>query len=323
MRQLYIPGNPLSDNLRSLRCIQVIAGVLGRAGEEGQATRRGRARRGEIRHRQEHGLVAPLSTETKETIPNGPSPERIAELRRIEAERSQLLTSKSPEGLRSGADASFEEELMRIYYQADMTNFEDDAPFERLVELLNGNKDAAQSPATKEMFDRIRAAREDAGLDPDVPAIRRERIDPESAKFYEKEVARMMSHKTTQEEREAIAKQEGNEAAKTPRGMRWADVIRRKQQAKDEGLAKLVAAKRRELGETFSDEDRKVLGLSNGQNKSKPQSTASAKPQQHQGEQVSEPAGEEGITDGAFVEAYVEEKRTEPTPSSTDSKKGE
>ncbi|KAK0958080.1 hypothetical protein LTS01_022078 [Friedmanniomyces endolithicus] len=45
--------------LHDLRCVQVIAGVLGRAGEEGQAERMRNARRGDYPARQDHGLEAP------------------------------------------------------------------------------------------------------------------------------------------------------------------------------------------------------------------------------------------------------------------------
>ncbi|KAK1092820.1 hypothetical protein LTR48_003599, partial [Friedmanniomyces endolithicus] len=50
---------PVPANDDSLRCVQVIAGVLGRAGEEGQAERMRNARRGDYPARQDHGLEAP------------------------------------------------------------------------------------------------------------------------------------------------------------------------------------------------------------------------------------------------------------------------
>lgn len=43
----------------SLRCIQVIAGVLGRAGEAGQKQRLAAAARGEVTYRPAKGLVMP------------------------------------------------------------------------------------------------------------------------------------------------------------------------------------------------------------------------------------------------------------------------
>jgi len=50
---------PIPANDDSLRCVQVIAGVLGRAGQEGQAVRKANAARGIVDYVQNHGLEPP------------------------------------------------------------------------------------------------------------------------------------------------------------------------------------------------------------------------------------------------------------------------
>ncbi|KAK5129771.1 hypothetical protein LTR08_002837 [Meristemomyces frigidus] len=50
---------PIPANDDSLRSVQVIAGVLGRAGQEGQAVRKAKAKRGIVDYRQNHGLQPP------------------------------------------------------------------------------------------------------------------------------------------------------------------------------------------------------------------------------------------------------------------------
>lgn len=50
---------PIPANDDSLRSVQVIAGVLGRAGQEGQATRAANAKKGIVYYRQDHGLQPP------------------------------------------------------------------------------------------------------------------------------------------------------------------------------------------------------------------------------------------------------------------------
>lgn len=50
---------PIPANDDSLRCVHVIAGALGRAGEEGQALRLAKARRGEVTSLPRHGLEPP------------------------------------------------------------------------------------------------------------------------------------------------------------------------------------------------------------------------------------------------------------------------
>lgn len=56
-------------NFGSLRCIQVIAGVLGRAGEAGQKQRLAAAERGEITYRPAKNLHMPEEQEAAEKTP--------------------------------------------------------------------------------------------------------------------------------------------------------------------------------------------------------------------------------------------------------------
>lgn len=259
--------------------------MLGRAGEEGQARRRTLVRNGTFKYRQDHRLSEPESTQVKESESNGSSEAEL--LLRTEEEKSSLLTTTSLKGPRSGAYASFERELMR----AEISNSEDDAPSERLLELLNGNERAAESPAAKELWDRIRSARQEAGLDPDVPIIRRELIDEETATFYEEEAARMMSYKMTTQEREAFFKQHGSRKARAFRPQqrtRWADVLWRKQQAKDSALVQLVAQKRRDLGETLSKREERLLKNLGAESKPQLQADTEQKPTEPARSQVTE-----------------------------------
>ena len=56
---------PIPANDDSLRCVQVIAGALGRAGEEGQAVRLAQAKRGYIAYEPRHGLDVPTKAEVE------------------------------------------------------------------------------------------------------------------------------------------------------------------------------------------------------------------------------------------------------------------
>jgi small subunit ribosomal protein S2 len=59
----------IHTNSYSLRCIQVIAGVLGRAGEAGQKQRLAAAAKGSITYRPAKGLVMPGAEDEGDTSP--------------------------------------------------------------------------------------------------------------------------------------------------------------------------------------------------------------------------------------------------------------
>ncbi|KAH9834272.1 Ribosomal protein S2 [Teratosphaeria destructans] len=59
---------PIPANDDSLRSVQVIAGVLGRAGEEGQAIRQLKASRGMLDYRQDHGLRPPSKEDEEKKL---------------------------------------------------------------------------------------------------------------------------------------------------------------------------------------------------------------------------------------------------------------
>jgi small subunit ribosomal protein S2 len=102
---------PIPANDDSLRCIQVIAGVLGRAGEAGQKQRLAAAARGEITYRPARGLVAP-ETEGEE-----------AEVAQVKKGRRSVDTTNAVSSERRGeavsepevdADAEFAKHLDEV-----------------------------------------------------------------------------------------------------------------------------------------------------------------------------------------------------------------
>lgn len=89
---VFILTNP------SLRCIQVIAGVLGRAGEAGQKQRLAAAARGEITYAPAKGLYIEESeeTDTKQKEPSRPRKEARASANRSRDEGSQNSEPNPP-----------------------------------------------------------------------------------------------------------------------------------------------------------------------------------------------------------------------------------
>jgi small subunit ribosomal protein S2 len=83
----------------SLRCIQVIAGVLGRAGEAGQKQRLAAAARGEITYRPATGLVVAEGEEGEETAATHSMEKNSSRARRPTAD----VDSRGIEGSREPA----------------------------------------------------------------------------------------------------------------------------------------------------------------------------------------------------------------------------
>ncbi|KAK0254163.1 hypothetical protein LTR91_006417 [Friedmanniomyces endolithicus] len=114
---------PIPANDDSLRCVQVIAGVLGRAGEEGQAARLRSAGRGDHPARQDHGLEAP----SEEDVDATPLEREMALLRAAEAfeEEGVVAGREGEDGEADHVDASLtgaggpEEDGVDVPYERD------------------------------------------------------------------------------------------------------------------------------------------------------------------------------------------------------------
>jgi small subunit ribosomal protein S2 len=161
---------PIPANDDSLRCVQVLAGALGRAGEAGQAKRLAEARRGHITYEPRHGLSAPTRDEVEaskrgedglntqhdeveekfddeiEEIEHEDEPDAYA-LRMEEAEKErELMERATPNAARDEqlADLSgmLDDEDMAQYSQPDVDMFSDRS---RRAEEAQGIEDAKGS----------------------------------------------------------------------------------------------------------------------------------------------------------------------------------
>ncbi|KAK6442986.1 hypothetical protein LTR95_000699 [Oleoguttula sp. CCFEE 5521] len=84
---------PIPANDDSLRCVQVIAGALGRAGEEGQAQRLARAQAGHVDYAATHGLEMP----TKDEFDAAKRAQRGISEHDEDAEEDELLFEAQPD----------------------------------------------------------------------------------------------------------------------------------------------------------------------------------------------------------------------------------
>ena len=122
---------PIPANDDSIRCIQVIAGVLGRAGQEGQAKRRIAATNGRITYAPSEGFTVPEHDQDDVLVP-GRSDDDNGNMGLAE---SGLVPDQHEEGTMRGVDGTD--------HKMDV----DDAAMKRPVDdFISGSSDSQQEP---------------------------------------------------------------------------------------------------------------------------------------------------------------------------------
>lgn len=101
---------PIPANDDSIRCVQVIAGVLGRAGEAGQRRRKAAALRGHVTYSFLHGLNPPTGEESQIDAQHRRMIEEERKLFEEEQEGVDSHASQVPAGEAAG-DAALREDL--------------------------------------------------------------------------------------------------------------------------------------------------------------------------------------------------------------------
>ncbi|KAK4993209.1 hypothetical protein LTR66_006064 [Elasticomyces elasticus] len=166
---------PIPANDDSIRCVQVIAGVLGRAGQEGHAARLERAKAGlPPLYKSPHGLTTP-----DDSSPDANDDDDVAMPTDETAEEKELREFEEEEDEDAGATERWKEDMksMRMYEMADFADFEEE-DLEELEEIfMRKTRDA---DGREESLERIGKARQTAGLEveddegPSDPAVEEE-----------------------------------------------------------------------------------------------------------------------------------------------------
>ena len=237
-------------NLRSLRCIQVIAGVLGRAGQEGQTSRLKHAAKGHVTYQATHGFNAPasegLSRETNfDFNPNIADPE---------PDSDRLLTSSTDLENDPSTDLNLEATYMAAYEYAKFADFQEDA----IHAALNMFEAEAGSESSElaELRQKLHEAKQAHGIEETKgTVVDSQEIDEDTALAMESEVDEMMDEPVTDEEAAALHAQDGGEGKNLYEGLSYRTALKRRKDAEDPSLARMVALKRRQYGEELSASD--------------------------------------------------------------------
>lgn len=246
---------PIPANDDSLRCIQVIAGVLGRAGQEGQVSRLRQAAAGSATYQATHNLVAPtsegLSRDADLTFNPNLDPA---------TNTNRDLTSTTSLQNDPNYDANLDVSLMAAYEYARFADFDEEAVQAALdmfeVQTGFGN----ETPEMDELREKLRNAKQAHGIDEDgTSAIESQYLSREDALRMEDDVQEMMDEPMTTEEAAALHARAGGKGKNIYEGSSFRTVLKRRADDADPTLARMIALKRREYGEELSVADQEEL----------------------------------------------------------------
>ncbi|KAL1301734.1 hypothetical protein AAFC00_005937 [Neodothiora populina] len=246
---------PIPANDDSIRACQVIAGALGRAGQQGQERRLAEAKRGivtyDMRHRLKQPTEAGLTRQSEVTfdpnLPESHDPHR------------DLTTSTDLEhdaNLQSDVDIN----LIAAFEYAKFADFSE-AGCKAAVEMFS-IEHGSQSDALEELKTKLqnsRAAHNIRDKDSKASLVASQRLDPDTAFALEEQVSDMLDEPMTTEEAASLHAKDGGRGENIYEGHSYRYAMELRRNAEDAALRRMVALKRRDHGEELSDADRAEL----------------------------------------------------------------
>ncbi|PSK50351.1 37S ribosomal protein MRP4, mitochondrial [Elsinoe australis] len=263
---------PIPANDDSRRCTNFIAGVLGRAGEEGKNRRLEFTQlHGAVPYEQGHELSATGTAEDGEEgdVRAHPTPYEQQEEQKLDKiNASRLATAASADGLLGPLDHLDEQRFLAAYSIADLSDF-DDLGLEIFATDLTSDSPANQE-ITEAQLEEAEAALQEVGLGLDAESkglvnIAMHELDPAQGEQLEQLAVEYQEEQITDEEAAELIRM-ADEMRAQGRSVDVPSVqdstgaaLRKIKEAEDPALARLIAVKRRALGEKLSEVDREVL----------------------------------------------------------------
>lgn len=241
---------PIPANDDSLRTIQVIAGVLGRAGQEGQAIRKEKAAKGIKPFRFLHNLQ-PRNEETmaRDTsfVPGRDTPLDDSRTVTFDADQVGLNPNNA--------------NLLAAFEAARFANFDEEAVDEALELFDVLPAEAPLSPELESLRNKLQDARRAHGLpETDDESSEEHLIPAETADELEAETRAMMDEPMTPEEAAAFYQSNAGGRGDNIYAYRtFRESMRHVKSLADPALAQMIALKRREFNEELSEADKEVL----------------------------------------------------------------
>lgn len=242
----------------SLRCINLIGGVLGRAAEAGQKSRLGQAAKGVVSYVARHNLEPP----TADQIAAAYEAERsFAKNNEYEDDAgNQIVTSSAPAEDDARVQEKADQNMMSAYEYAQFADFEEDA-MDASFDMHYPDQNSSETSDMAELRENLRRTHRalQIPIEGEPEPFESKPVDAQTAVELEKEAQDMMDEPLTQQEAAALHSRDGGKGENPYAGGSYRSALKMRKNAADPTLSRMIALKRRTYGEELSAEDKEIL----------------------------------------------------------------
>ncbi|THW45219.1 hypothetical protein D6D21_04511 [Aureobasidium pullulans] len=260
---------PIPANDDSLRCINLIGGVLGRAAEAGKNWRLNQAAGGIVTYAASHNLATP----TADQIAAAHEAERsFAQNEGFNEDTDKrVVTSTGPADQEADIQEKVDQTMMSAFEYAQFADFDEDA-IAAAFDMHFPDRAAPETTELAELREKLRRTRSalNVSSDGEPTYLESTQVDAKTGAELEEDAQDMMDEPLTQQEAAALHAQEGGKCQNPYAGGSYRGALKVRKNAADPTLRRMIALKRHAYGEELSAEDQEELRKLSEANKNAP-----------------------------------------------------